>query len=50
MDFYADGCPACEETKPIISDMEKEFINKTVFITHRLLPESPGSFGFEHYR
>jgi uncharacterized membrane protein YphA (DoxX/SURF4 family)/thiol-disulfide isomerase/thioredoxin len=32
MEFYIDGCHLCQLAAPIISDMEKEFINKTVFI------------------
>jgi uncharacterized membrane protein YphA (DoxX/SURF4 family)/thiol-disulfide isomerase/thioredoxin len=32
LEFYAEDCSACKEAEPIISDMEKEFINRTVFI------------------
>jgi uncharacterized membrane protein YphA (DoxX/SURF4 family)/thiol-disulfide isomerase/thioredoxin len=32
MEFYIDGCHLCQLAAPIIHDMEKEFINKTVFI------------------
>jgi len=30
--FYADGCLACEEARPIISDMASEFVNNAGFV------------------
>ncbi len=31
--FYANGCPACKETKPLFSDMTKEFMNNAGFVS-----------------
>ena len=32
MEFYIDGCHLCQAAAPIIYDMQKKFVNKTVFL------------------
>ena len=32
MEFYIDGCHLCQAAAPIIYDMEKKFVNRTVFL------------------